>query len=282
MRGRKPKTNAEFLLEIADRPFLALDTYIGRQTKIRFKCKVDGNIWSTSPSVVLKGHGCPICGDISGSKKRIQSNTVLENRGAWLLIDISTPAYPNAAMAVDSSVWENHDGGRVFAVKSSTGKYIYATYRKSKNCYFFHNDVLPTAEGFEVDHSTHGNLEFIDNRLTNLRAVTRSQNVMNRSLLSNNKSGFAGVWWAKDRERWLAYASIGGKFTHLGYYTSKEEAVRVRRQAVQEHYGEHAYDPSYLKHIVTGRKRLTETAALNIKPVLDEMFKKYPIDTQGE
>lgn len=42
------------------------------------------------------------------------------------------------------------------------------------------------------------------------------------------------------------------------------------------------YDPSYLKHVVAGRKRLTETATQRIKPVLDEMFKKYPIDTQGE
>ncbi len=38
------------------------------------------------------------------------------------------------------------------------------------------------------------------------------------------------------------------------------------------------FDASYLKHIVHGRKRLTETAAHKIKPVLDEMFRNYPID----
>ena len=41
-----------------------------------------------------------------------------------------------------------------------------------------------------------------DNTIDNLRLVTPSENVINRDLLSNNKSGYNGISWDKVNLRW--------------------------------------------------------------------------------
>lgn len=59
-------------------------------------------------------------------------------------------------------------------------------------CYGFYG------EGLEVDHINHVRN---DNRLVNLRFVTRSENMRNRSISSNNTTGVTGVYFLKDRKK---------------------------------------------------------------------------------
>ena len=47
-----------------------LDEYKKGNMEIRCKCTVCGNIWSTKPSNLLQGNGCPKCGKVSSAKKR--------------------------------------------------------------------------------------------------------------------------------------------------------------------------------------------------------------------
>lgn len=176
---------------------------------------------------------------------RLKRNTILEDHGDWLLIDISTPKHPNATMAVDSSVFNNHIGGHIIAHYPGLGLGIRAIYRvrgPNNSNRIFHKDVLPAQDGNEIDHINHGSMTFIDNRLSNLRSITHAQNMMNRRAQSNNTSGTKGVHWYKRIEKWMVRINHNGKAEFLGYFSDLEDAISARQRAEKEYFGEYAYN----------------------------------------
>ena len=50
-------------------------------------------------------------------------------------------------------------------------------------------------------------------------------------MTSRNSSGYPGVCWKKDKQRWQARIFFNGKDKHLGYFYTKEEAVEARKNA---------------------------------------------------
>lgn len=77
----------------------------------------------------------------------------------------------------------------------------------------------------EIDHV---NRVKDDNRLTNLRDVSRSDNCQNIGVKSNNSSGFTGVYWHQQSRRWRAEIRRGGRTTHVGGFSSPELAASAR------------------------------------------------------
>lgn len=59
--------------------------------------------------------------------------------------------------------------------------------------------------GMEVDHINHCRG---DNRIENLRLVTRTENRKNSSKYVNNKSGINGVRWCSIRNKWHAQIQV--------------------------------------------------------------------------
>lgn len=70
-----------------------------------------------------------------------------------------------------------------------------------------------------------------DNRLSNLRLATLSENAQNRKTPSVNTSGVMGVYWYKKFRKWVSMIRIAGKLTYLGAYDDFEEAVAARKEA---------------------------------------------------
>lgn len=91
--------------------------------------------------------------------------------------------------------------------------------------------------GIEVDHINHNRL---DNRRSNLRLCTHAENGRNLPLKKNNKSGFTGVLWDKNRNKWAASIKIMFKNKHLGRFEHIEEAISARLFAENYYYGEFA------------------------------------------
>lgn len=104
-----------------------------------------------------------------------------------------------------------------------------------------------------------------DNRITNLRAATRSENLQNRPKQSNNTSGVPGVCWHKRRQKWCAYIKHLGREVHIGYYNTLEEAATARASAKAEYHKFHPEDdnvslqkaqPDYRDHLCRNGKRV--------------------------
>lgn len=77
-----------------------------------------------------------------------------------------------------------------------------------------------------------------DNRLVNLRAVTRAENMRNAAMPITNTSGVMGVSWYKPSQKWCAFINVKGKRKHLGYFTDKADAIAARA-AAEAKYGFH-------------------------------------------
>ena len=91
--------------------------------------------------------------------------------------------------------------------------------------------------GLVVDH-INGNT--LDNRRTNLRAITAAQNAKNLAMNRNNKSGVSGVSWHPEKNAWAAAIWVGGKNIHLGTFKDIELARLARAEAEVKYFGEFA------------------------------------------
>lgn len=89
-------------------------------------------------------------------------------------------------------------------------------------CYGFYG------EGLDVDHINHIRN---DNRLVNLRFVTRRENQRNQSLSSKNTSGVTGVHFSKARKKYMVQIGVNRKVICLGYFDTLEEAAAARAEA---------------------------------------------------
>lgn len=83
---------------------------------------------------------------------------------------------------------------------------------------------------YMTGHDTHLEIDHInmiknDNRWSNLRIATRSENQWNSKKLNTNTSGFTGVSWHKYSNRWRSIVHINNKQKHLGYFFEKNEAI---------------------------------------------------------
>ena len=74
----------------------------------------------------------------------------------------------------------------------------------------------------EIDHI---NRNRQDNRIDNLRDVTRSENALNIGPHADGSSGFRGVSWDKIRKGWRVQLRINGKQTYVGVFKNIDEAI---------------------------------------------------------
>jgi len=164
--------------------------------------------------------------------------------------------------------WEGHYGitkdGRVYSfprvVMRSNGspitvrgawrrpkkvrRYLVVTFRKGDRKTITHyiarlmaSTFLGAVGDFEVDHH---NRDTLDNRLENLRLVTHHQNCCNTGISSQNVSGFKGVSWYSEKDRWRATIKFNGRLKYIGIFYDPKEAARAYDKMALKLFGKHA------------------------------------------
>ena len=100
-----------------------------------------------------------------------------------------------------------------------------------------HRAILGAKAGKQVDHI---NGDTLDNRRSNLRLATPSENLFNRGKTRTNTSGRKGVHWNKHGRKWRAQIVANKKPIYIGYYDDIDAAARAYDEAALKYHGEFA------------------------------------------
>jgi hypothetical protein len=136
-------------------------------------------------------------------------------------------------------VAKKHGGcvGDVAGSKNSQGYIVIGAdgkhYKAHRLAWLYHYGEIPK----EIDHA---NLDKSDNRISNLRPATRSQNRSNIRAYKNSASGQKGVSPHGMTGKWQAVISIGGKQNYLGLFERQEDAAAAYSKAAIQLYGSFA------------------------------------------
>lgn len=112
-------------------------------------------------------------------------------------------------------------------------KIDYFTFGIHRIIFLMHHGYLPE----QVDHV---DCDVRNNRIENLRAATKSENLKNRPAPKHNTSGHKGVCWSKNNKKWVVTIRSNKKCYSLGYYSNLEEAGKVAETARKVLHGEFA------------------------------------------
>lgn len=114
-------------------------------------------------------------------------------------------------------------------------------------CIMMHKELIPNAN--EIDHINGNGL---DNRRTNLRPLSHSNNVRNKEKKKNTKSKYRGVHPTNGGRSgsWMARITINKKTLHLGSFKNEEQAAEAYINAAIK-YGVAEYYPDLLNSLKT-------------------------------
>jgi hypothetical protein len=99
----------------------------------------------------------------------------------------------------------------------------------------YHNGEIPN--GYDVDHIDNNKL---NDKIENLRLATRSQNLYNTRIRTNNNSGVKGVCFNPDNNNWRARLRVNKTQIEVGSFETKEQAQQAIFDARQKYHGEFA------------------------------------------
>ena len=115
---------------------------------------------------------------------------------------------------------------------SSDGYRMFSIYGKQ---YLVHRLIYKRQTGLEPNIIDHEDGNKLNNIYTNLINGDEQDNGRNKTINSNNTSGYPGVHFDKSRNRWRAVIYVGTKFIHLGRFGCPTNAWVARMQFAKQH-----------------------------------------------
>lgn len=112
------------------------------------------------------------------------------------------------------------------------------TINRKQTSIIMHKILIDIPNGMVIDHINHNTF---DNRKSNLRIVTKSQNQMNKLPQKGKISKFKGVNWDKNLKKWKSRCSLNRKQYYLGLFEDEIDAARAYNIKAKELHGEYAY-----------------------------------------
>lgn len=102
-----------------------------------------------------------------------------------------------------------------------------------------HRVILNAPKGVQVDHRDGNGL---NNYPPNIRLASASGNSRNIGIPKHNTSGFKGVTWDKQHQKWRAMIRINKRNKHIGRFDKDciLDAARAYNEAALKYHGEFA------------------------------------------
>lgn len=97
----------------------------------------------------------------------------------------------------------------------------------------------------EIDHI---NGKPNDNRKSNLRTASHSNNMKNVKIYYTNKTGQSGVYYNKKEGKYKVSMYIDKKRINLGTYAKIEDAIAARQDAERVYKTEYRRETKYIKN----------------------------------
>ena len=196
------------------------------------------NIYATTLSGGKAGNTCPPVAyqhqvnsevTVMRSIGRYEPNEFVDCGDYCELILYNVQGDENARVKVDHADIENLNQYRWFKMSSYAKSYSSAKVDGKR--VLMHRFLMQVDE-----HIDHINGDGMDNRRSNLRTATQSQNMMNRKA---ERGDLVGV--AKNGNRWQADIKVNGKKYYLGLYKTLAEAQAARQAGERILFGEYSW-----------------------------------------
>lgn len=145
-----------------------------------------------------------------------------------------------AEVKLDSVDVDLVSGFKWSAQKNRGTQYAQSTvnHESGRRNIMMHRLIMSAPKGMQVDHI---NGDGLDNRRSNLRLVTNSQNSYNRGVAKNNVSGFKGVGFHKKSGKWQARIAVDRKRKHIGLYDTPEQAAEAYEAESKKLHGVYSW-----------------------------------------
>ncbi|AUR99409.1 hypothetical protein NVP1265O_30 [Vibrio phage 1.265.O._10N.286.52.F6] len=125
--------------------------------------------------------------------------------------------------------WNDRFSGLKAGKKRSNGYWIITifnkAYRAHRIAWLYVYGSFPSGQ---IDHI---NGVRNDNRIKNLRDVNQAENGKNQKRRSTNTSGVTGVWFSKQKGKYVAEILVNGVKHHIGTFESVTAAAKARKEA---------------------------------------------------
>lgn len=197
-----------------------------------WKCKCDCGGEKTTTGYLLRTMGTKSCGCIHAEtmtriKKKFNEYSEVDGHIEVKLMNC------DEIMLCDIDDWETlkkHCWHKMSIGYAATN----IKTNKANKVLVFHQIVIDAERGMQRDHINRNKL---DNRKSNLRVVTPLDNVLNRGLNKNNKSGHKGVYFRERDNKWVAQIMSNRKCHPLGSFKNIGDAIAERAKAEKLYHG---------------------------------------------
>lgn len=192
-------------------------------------CPYHGEFLQT-PKDHLRGCECKVCGRLKSYVSR--SKNLLDSKFEGLVQPEDHKLIPlgkGVVSKVDNEDFEKY-GHMNWGITDSG-------YAQHHTLGMLHRLILKVEAPLEVDHK---NRDRLDNRRSNLRPATSSQQGFNMKTRVG-VSGLRGVSWDKDKSKWFVKVWANKKYYFIGYFECKIEGAKARDKKALELQGEFTY-----------------------------------------